>query len=101
MEVGAIPGRVFMRASFAPVSGTVQALSLSKGRSWFDKLTTNGLLDLSDTRLCGGSPYALLSALFLRRSTTYVTTVDVIRLSSPPMRMSMGTRAVGHVFSVT
>jgi hypothetical protein len=29
---------------FAPVSSTGQALSLSKGNSWFDKLTTNGFL---------------------------------------------------------
>ena len=34
---------------------------------------------------------------FLRRSVTYVTTVDVIRLKHPPMRMSIGTRIAGHV----
>ena len=41
------PWRVLKENPFTPVSGTGQALSLSKGRrlySWFDRLTTNGVL---------------------------------------------------------
>ena len=41
------PWRVLKENPFNPVSGTGQALSLSKGRrlySWFDWLTTNGVL---------------------------------------------------------
>ena len=47
----------------------------------------------------GKGGQTLLSA-FLRRSTMYVTTVEVMRLRRPPMRMSMGTRTVGQVLSM-